>query len=120
MSISYTVIGRNIQRKRKLAGFTQEQFAERIGISVLHYGRLERGERSVSLVQLSTIAELLNTSVEDLLWGSTNFLPKEMKRNKSNLGLIIQFLSAGCSEKACALMIDVCQVIAARDKFHSV
>jgi len=119
MSISFTAIGRNIRCARKLSGYTQEQFAELIGISVLHYGRLERGDRSVSLTQLEKIANLLNTSLEDLLWGSTDSLPKTISKEKRNLGLIIQFLSAGCSEGACNLMIDVCHAIAVNDKFHS-
>jgi len=119
MGISFTTIGRNIRRARKHQGFTQERFAEMMGISVLHYGRLERGERCVSLLQLEKIADILNLSIDELLLGCTDSIPKRITKEKRNLGLIIQFLSAGCSEKACSLMIDVCQAIAVNDKFQS-
>jgi len=120
VNVSFAVIGKNIRQARKRSGITQEKFADLIGISVLHYGRLERGERSVSLTQLGKIAGLLNTSIEDLLSGCTDALPGEVPKKKENLGLIIQSLSSGCSERACALMLDVCLAIASNDKFYPV
>lgn len=119
MSVSFAVIGRNIREARKCQGFTQEQFAERMDISVLHYGRLERGERTVSLVQLEKISVLLDVSIEELLWGCTDFYSKKIKKEKRNMGTIIQSIAAGCSEEACSLMIDVCQLIAENEKSQS-
>lgn len=63
MEIKMSVIGKNIRKARKAAGLTQAQTAERIGISPLHYSRLERGERSVSLKQLALISDALNTEI---------------------------------------------------------
>jgi len=69
MNISLRIIGQNIKAARKANHFTQEQLAELLDISVLHYGRLERGERRPSIDQLARIAGILNTSIEALLRG---------------------------------------------------
>lgn len=68
--VSFRIIGRNIQRQRKAHGLTQSQAAERLGISMLHYGRLERGERPASLDQLAQIAQLYGVPLHVLLDGS--------------------------------------------------
>ena len=44
MLVSYKTIGRNIRRVRVAAHLTQEQMAEKLKMSQLHFGRLERGE----------------------------------------------------------------------------
>ena len=63
MLISYQTIGRNIRSARQRAGLTQEALAERLEISHLHFGRLERGERPISLEMLAHIAGTLGVSM---------------------------------------------------------
>ena len=67
MEISLIMIGRNIRKARKAAHLTQEQTAERVGLSTLHYGRIERGQRQVSLKQLARVGTALSTPFEALL-----------------------------------------------------
>ena len=67
MNVSFQIIGHNIKAARKAARLTQEQAAERIGISMLHFGRIERGEREPSIQLLTRIADALNTSIYALL-----------------------------------------------------
>ena len=67
MYVSFNIIGRNIKQARKAAHLTQEQAAERVGLSALHYGRIERGQRQVSLKQLARIGTALGTPFEALL-----------------------------------------------------
>ncbi|MBQ4265991.1 MAG: helix-turn-helix domain-containing protein [Clostridia bacterium] len=67
MKASFTIIGHNIKKARKAAQLTQEQAAEQIGISPLHYGRLERGECAASIEMLTRIADTLHTSIYVLL-----------------------------------------------------
>ena len=43
MHVSFKAIGRNIRAARTELGITQEDAAERLKISQLHFGRLERG-----------------------------------------------------------------------------
>ena len=117
MKVSYTAIGRNIRAARSKAGLTQAQMAERLGISVLHYGRLERGNRNVSLDQLAAISIILQVPVVELLRGmSTEAVLTPFPVHSNGIGTIIDFLCAGCSERACGLMLDICTLIAQRDK----
>ena len=52
MPISYKVIGRHIRDARKSAGLTQEAAANQLGLSPEHYGKVERGERTVNLERM--------------------------------------------------------------------
>lgn len=67
MTIAYKTIGSNIRRARKALNLTQAQTAEKLGVSLLHYGRLERGDRKISLDQLARIADVLQVSFNDLI-----------------------------------------------------
>lgn len=70
MEVSYKTIGSNIRKARKAMHLTQAQTAEKLGMSPLHYGRLERGDRNVSLAQLAQAASVLHTPFHALLAGS--------------------------------------------------
>lgn len=69
MVISFDIIGQNIRRARRAAHLTQEQAAEKVELSTLQYGRIERGQKQVSLTQLAKIGTALNTPFETLLAG---------------------------------------------------
>lgn len=116
LNISARVIGRNMKQTRISLGFTQEKAAELLNIFVQNYGRFERGERFPTLPQLALIAEAFNTSMETLLSGSSFRIFSSSIRSDDHFNTVISFLSAGCSSSAKALMLDVCQLIAARDK----
>lgn len=58
--------GRRIRAFRKLKGFTQENFAKRLGVSVSVLGEIERGNRVPREDFLLEIAEALNVSIEEL------------------------------------------------------
>ena len=60
------VLGKKVQRLRKAEGFTQEQFAEYIGISRTHIGHIEQGRKSPSLEVIDKIAKKLKVRVSDL------------------------------------------------------
>ncbi len=59
--------GRRIQVLRAERRMTQEQMAERIGVSVEHISYLERGERAPSFETILTLARALNVSVPYLM-----------------------------------------------------
>lgn len=63
MPISYKVIGRHIRDARKSAGLTQEAAANQLGLSPEHYGKVERGERTVNLERMVQISHLYGTTV---------------------------------------------------------
>ena len=65
--MDYYKIGQKVRKYRKAQGLSQEQLAERIGISVTHMSHIETGNTKLSLPVLSKIAEELSVSVDALL-----------------------------------------------------
>ncbi len=58
--------GRRIRAFRKLKGFTQEEFARELSVSVSMLGEVERGNRVPSANFLQDIANQLDITVEEL------------------------------------------------------
>lgn len=61
------LVGRNTARIRKERGLTQEQLAERSGLSQQYLSGLERGGRNPTIVTLYEIAAALGVSHVDLV-----------------------------------------------------
>ncbi len=59
-------LGKRIQKLRKSSGFTQEELAEKIGISRAYMGFIEQGRYSASLEVLEKIAKVLRIKMSDL------------------------------------------------------
>ena len=66
-----STIKENIRRIRNSQGLTQEQMAYRLGISLTAYRDLETGRTSVVSGHLIKIADLLETSTEEIVLGYT-------------------------------------------------
>ena len=62
-------IKENIRRARKKRNITQEEMADRLGISLTAYRDLEKGETSIVNTNLLKIADLLDISTEELVLG---------------------------------------------------
>ena len=60
-------LGSRIRQARDRAGLTQEQLAERIGVSRTAIARYESGEIEPKLHNLAAIAVALNVSCDELL-----------------------------------------------------
>ncbi len=118
MRVSYKVIGRNIRAARTDAGLTQEQTAELLRMSQLHFGRLERGERPASLEQISNIAAELGVPTMSLLKGCImgESFEEQPSADAQHVGEIIGALASGCSPKARELMIRLCREVSESDK----
>ena len=58
--------GNVLRRYREGRGFTQEEFAEICEISRAYYGRVERGEHSLTVEKCYQIAQALNVRMVDL------------------------------------------------------
>jgi len=69
MEMKHTMIslGKRIREARKQAGLTQEELAERIGVSRTAISRFELGEIEPSLRNLAAMAGELNVSADRLL-----------------------------------------------------
>jgi transcriptional regulator with XRE-family HTH domain len=61
------LVGRNAARIRKERGLTQEQLAERCGLSQQYLSGLEQGRRNPTIVTIYEIANALGVSHVDLV-----------------------------------------------------
>jgi transcriptional regulator with XRE-family HTH domain len=60
-------LGRSIQKLRKEKGLTQEQLAEKLGITLTYMGYFEIGHRVPNLRMLCKIADILDVKVKELI-----------------------------------------------------
>lgn len=60
-------IGGTIRELRKELGFSQEELAHRSSIDRSHMGKIERGERNVSVVNIMRISRALDCAPSELL-----------------------------------------------------
>ena len=61
------IMAMNLRRKRHDRDMTQEELAERAGLSARYVGAIERGDVSASVTVLGQIAEALGVEPGDLL-----------------------------------------------------
>ena len=72
MSFDKKKIGAKIAELRKSRKMTQEQLAEKIGVTVQYLGTMERGKANTTLNRLDKIAEVLGCSSYDLIFCTTS------------------------------------------------
>ena len=60
------LLGKRIKALRTAKHFTQEQLAEKIGVSRQKYARIENGINNITSEDLSRIAEVLSVTVGDI------------------------------------------------------
>ena len=63
------VIGENIYKYRKAFGLTQKQLSDMVGKSEITISRFENGTKIPSVNTLTLLADALNITVDDLLYG---------------------------------------------------
>ena len=102
-------IATNLRFLRKKAGYTQEQFAQKLGIKRSLVGAYEEGRAEPRLQNLSKISKVLNVTVDGLIFGnqmtvkSIKFQKEKIKilpitldkEENENIELIHQKASAG-------------------------
>ena len=68
--MDYGLLGKRVREERHKLKLTQENLAEKVGVSVAFIGQIERGERSLSLDTLVKLAVQLGVTVDYLLQDS--------------------------------------------------
>lgn len=63
----------NIRQLREQINLTQEQMAEKIGMSKNGYAKIERGETQLKIEKLEQIANIFNVDIIDLLKEDRDF-----------------------------------------------
>ncbi|MBI4985598.1 MAG: helix-turn-helix transcriptional regulator [Rhodocyclales bacterium] len=64
---SLVAFGDSVRARRKKAGLSQEALADLAGIDRSHMGKIERGERNVSLLNVIRICRALGQKAHELL-----------------------------------------------------
>jgi transcriptional regulator with XRE-family HTH domain len=67
MAFDPDVLGDNITRYRERAGLSQQQLGLRCGVTQVAIHFWEKGRTTPNLIRLALIAEVLNTTVGELL-----------------------------------------------------
>ena len=62
-------IGNRIYERRRLLGYTQEQLAEMMDVSIQMISNLERGNKAIKIDNLLKISRILDVSTDYILTG---------------------------------------------------
>lgn len=63
------LLGKRIQRMRKAAGFSQENFAHEVGVHRTYMSLIERGQRNMTVMTYLRIIRQLGITEDELLKG---------------------------------------------------
>ena len=63
-----TVVGNNLRTYRMMRNMTQEELAEKAGVSTSFCANIERGKKGVSIFALRALADALDITVNQLLY----------------------------------------------------
>lgn len=96
--LNYRELGQRIRQQRMLLRMTQEQLAERAGISLSFLGHIERGSRKASLdtfvkvcnALLISPGTLLQDSLDDRLLGIDDQIPESRRRLLREISDVLQ------------------------------
>ena len=71
-NVDYVALGKRIKEKRIQSHLTQEQLGEMCDLSTAHIGHIERGTRIPSVDVLFQISQVLNVSIDYLIFDSVS------------------------------------------------
>lgn len=74
MSINIYRLGEQIKKFRELRNYTQEYLAEKLEMTAQGYGKIERNEVEVTIQKLQRIADILGTTIQDILGFEDRFV----------------------------------------------
>lgn len=74
----------NIKKRREQKGLRQQDVAEKLNMNVRSYQNLEGGVTKLDLERLEQVAEVLDTTTEDLLRPEGIIIHQEVRDNATN------------------------------------
>ena len=101
MNLDYTIIGKRIKEKRLEKGWTQAMLAEKSGIEPSNLSHIERAATKLSLPTLISIANALEKTLDELVWG--NLVKSSHVSNDT-----IESLLADCTDRE---LIKIAEII---------
>lgn len=98
--MNYYEIGQRIRKFRKAYNLSQEELAEKIGISTTHMSHIETGNTKLSLTVFVDIANALSVQTDELLHDIT-------EQNKTPLKQEFIELLNSCSSQELSIVLDI-------------
>lgn len=80
-----TKVFERIRFFRNLKGWTQEEMAEKLGMSIVGYGNIERGDTDITLSKLNDIVRVFGIELQELL-NSQGKIIINLGENSINVG----------------------------------
>ena len=102
MPISLNILGQRLKQARHVKGLTQEQTAERIGFSVAHLSKIERGQKPINIAKLAELCDVLDVPMEWVITGAA--LPENADHNRA-FGEIVK----GCPQETVEILLAICR-----------
>jgi transcriptional regulator with XRE-family HTH domain len=81
-------VGVKIKQLRAIKGWTRQQMADKLEMSLAGYGGIERGETDISITRLAQIADTFEITLTDLLGWNENQVFNFTKTEKCNNWLV--------------------------------
>lgn len=98
--MNYYEIGQRIRKFRKACNLSQEELAEKVGISTTHMSHIETGNTKLSLSVFVDIANALSVQTDELLHD-------ELRNSKSNMKEKIDEVLDTCTIKEAYILLDI-------------
>ena len=109
-------VGERIRSKRLSLGLSQDELAERIDRATKYYSDIERGNCGMSVETMLAIANILDMSLDYLMYGTAS--EDELERMEQNDARINHLLSR-CNEKQHDYVIRMLELFVASMEIES-
>ncbi len=109
MAIDYRLVGKRIKEARLKKGYTQENMAELLKVSVAYVSRIETGKTRLNLKRLNQICDLLDTTEAYALNGVSD-------NSKTYLNNEISSVLKDCSSDDKELIYKIAAIISNKNK----
>lgn len=110
--MNYYEIGQRIRKFRKAYNLSQEELAERVGISTTHMSHIETGNTKLSLPVFVDIADALSVQTDELLHDTP-------PNNKTSIKQELAEILDSCSPQDAYIITDIIKAVKiSLDKYH--
>ena len=99
MKKTLKIIRENIKRERKKYGYTQEDMAQILNMSLSAYRKIEQGQRKLSLEHIISISNFLNIDLPTLFRMQTNEMDILNQNEKKRKEFLVELLKTFGSVK---------------------
>lgn len=83
------MFGQHLARIRKEKGYSRQQLADMLGVSVQSFGAYERGLQFPTLEKLFRLADFLKVAIADLTGESNNFIDEQILNYRFKRALML-------------------------------